>query len=143
MPKGLTIDWCEDIKSYKKLIPTLKKYPDAIIVTADDDLIYDNKWLEQLYNAAQIFENIDCDAIDTCLIDGRFRVACAIQTILKCQNIKFLMIHDYTFREYYHIIEEFLDIVEIIDTLAIFEVKLDVDTEKLKQLYEEYKYIKE
>ena len=51
VPQGLTIDWCEDIKSYKKLIPALKKYPDAIIVTADDDLLYDNKWLEQLYNA--------------------------------------------------------------------------------------------
>ncbi len=47
--KGLTIDWYHDIKSYKKLIPTLKKYPEAIIVTADDDLLYDKNWLERLY----------------------------------------------------------------------------------------------
>ena len=51
IPRGLEIDWCEDIKSYKKLIPAIKKYPDSIIVTADDDLIYKNDWLEQLYNA--------------------------------------------------------------------------------------------
>lgn len=38
--KELTIDWYHDIKSYKKLIPTLQKYPDSIIVTADDDIIY-------------------------------------------------------------------------------------------------------
>ena len=48
--KGLTIEYYErDIKSYKKLIPTLKKYPNNIIVTADDDIIYDKDWLEKLY----------------------------------------------------------------------------------------------
>lgn len=51
--KGLTIDWCHDIKSYKKLIPTLKKYPEAIIVTADDDIIYPQNWLELLYKGYQ------------------------------------------------------------------------------------------
>lgn len=49
--QGLTIDWYHDIKSYKKLIPTLKKYPDAIIVTADDDNIYPKQWLEKLYKS--------------------------------------------------------------------------------------------
>ena len=49
--KGLTIDWYHDIKSYKKLIPTLKKYPEAIIVTADDDAIYDIDWLIKLHEA--------------------------------------------------------------------------------------------
>ncbi|MBQ9270837.1 MAG: glycosyltransferase family 8 protein [Alphaproteobacteria bacterium] len=44
--KGLTIDWYHDIKSFKKLIPTLKNYPDAIVVTADDDLLYSREWLE-------------------------------------------------------------------------------------------------
>lgn len=48
--KGLIIDWCEDIKSYKKLIPSLKKYPKDIIVTVDDDNIYPKNWLEKLYN---------------------------------------------------------------------------------------------
>lgn len=49
--KGLTIDWYHDIKSYKKLIPTLKKYPDAVIVTADDDVIYAQDCIEKLYKA--------------------------------------------------------------------------------------------
>lgn len=43
---GLEIEWCTDIKSYKKLIPALKKYPDAIVVTADDDILYSRGWLE-------------------------------------------------------------------------------------------------
>lgn len=48
---GLQIRWCEDIKSYKKLIPALKEFPDDIIVTADDDVIYQEDWLEVLYKS--------------------------------------------------------------------------------------------
>lgn len=48
---GLTIDWCKDTRSYKKLIPTLLKYPDAVIITADDDMYYHPKMVEQLYKA--------------------------------------------------------------------------------------------
>lgn len=47
---GLTIKWCDDIKSFKKLIPSLKEYPNDIIVTVDDDNYYDKKLLEHLYN---------------------------------------------------------------------------------------------
>lgn len=48
---GLEICWCENIMSFKKLIPTLREYPQDIIVTADDDLYYEQDWLETLYNA--------------------------------------------------------------------------------------------
>jgi SAM-dependent methyltransferase len=48
---GLIIDFCEDIKSYKKLIPTLKKYPNDIIITFDDDIYYKNDVIEKLYNS--------------------------------------------------------------------------------------------
>lgn len=54
---GLEIEWCENIKSYKKLIPALKKYPDKSIVTADDDLFYENDWLEKLVKTHQIYPN--------------------------------------------------------------------------------------
>lgn len=47
---GLTIDWCENLCSYKKLIPALEKYPDDIIVTADDDIFYRPNWLQILYD---------------------------------------------------------------------------------------------
>ncbi|WP_081445699.1 glycosyltransferase [Brachyspira pilosicoli] len=48
---GIEIEFCKDIKSYKKLIYALKKYPNDIIVTADDDIYYEYNWLEKLYNA--------------------------------------------------------------------------------------------
>ncbi len=46
---GLTIKWCDDLRSYKKLIPALKEYPKDILVTADDDIFYPINWLELLY----------------------------------------------------------------------------------------------
>lgn len=46
---GLEIEWTNNLKSYKKLIPALKKYPDAVHVTADDDIYYDENWLNGLY----------------------------------------------------------------------------------------------
>ena len=48
---GLEIKWCErDIKSYKKLIPTLQECPNDIIITTDDDYYYDKRLVESLYN---------------------------------------------------------------------------------------------
>ena len=45
---GLTIRATDDLRSYKKIIPALSEYPDAIIVTADDDVYYPPFWLRRL-----------------------------------------------------------------------------------------------
>lgn len=56
------IHWIEkDIGSFTKLIPALKEYPNEIIVTVDDDIIYQNTWLEELLRAHQKYpKNIIC-----------------------------------------------------------------------------------
>jgi|GEM_PF-448927 len=46
--KGLEIRYCEDIKSYKKLVPAIENFPDDYIITADDDVYYPQNWFEQL-----------------------------------------------------------------------------------------------
>jgi protein O-GlcNAc transferase len=46
--KGLEINFCENLRSFKKIIPALEKYPNAYIVTADDDVFYDRNWLFDL-----------------------------------------------------------------------------------------------
>ena len=63
--RGLTIRWCNQaIRSYTKLIPALKEYPDAIIVTADDDIYYPPDWLEKLYlSYLNAPENIHCHRV--------------------------------------------------------------------------------
>lgn len=41
----------EDTRSYKKIIPCLSAFPEATIVTADDDVYYHSDWLEGLVEA--------------------------------------------------------------------------------------------
>lgn len=49
MNRGLEIrKYKEDIRSYKKLIPALIEYPDAAIITIDDDVIYSFDLVENL-----------------------------------------------------------------------------------------------
>lgn len=50
IPFGLIIEWCKDLRSYKKIIFALEKYDNALLVSADDDLIYPSDWLERLIN---------------------------------------------------------------------------------------------
>lgn len=52
--KGLEIRACADFRSFKKLVPSLKAFPDSWIVTADDDLYYDRHWLHDLVAAAEV-----------------------------------------------------------------------------------------
>lgn len=51
MKRGLEIEFCEDIGSYTKLVPTLKKYPDSIIITVDDDMVYTYDFIEHFVNS--------------------------------------------------------------------------------------------
>lgn len=58
--RGLKIKFCEDIKSYKKLIPTLLEYPNDIIITIDDDIIYNYNLIMELYSTYKQFPNNIC-----------------------------------------------------------------------------------
>lgn len=49
---GLEIRQTGDVRSYKKIIPALQAFPDADIVTADDDTYYWANWLQELLTAS-------------------------------------------------------------------------------------------
>ncbi len=51
--RGLEIQYCKDIRSYKKLIPCLQQFPNDAIITVDDDLLYDYDIIEKLITAYQ------------------------------------------------------------------------------------------
>jgi len=53
--EGLEIRYCEDLRSYTKIIPSLASFPEADIVTADDDVYYWSDWLKELVLAAERF----------------------------------------------------------------------------------------
>ena len=52
---GVEFYYVPDLRSYKKLIPALKQFPDNIIITVDDDLYYNPntiEWLTDTYQAS-------------------------------------------------------------------------------------------
>ena len=70
--RGLEIKYCKDIRSYKKLIPALKKYPDDAIITIDDDVLYEFDLLEKLIMAYQEDPSyIYCNRHHLMLPDGK------------------------------------------------------------------------
>ena len=58
--RGLEIRYCKDIRSYTKLVPALKDYPEASIITIDDDIIYPYDLLECLINAHEEYPDCIC-----------------------------------------------------------------------------------
>lgn len=48
MAYGLSIQWCDDLRSYKKLLPALKEYPNDFVITVDDDMFYPPDMVERL-----------------------------------------------------------------------------------------------
>ena len=49
--RGLEIRFCEDLRPHKKYYYTMKDNPEDIVVTVDDDMLYPENMLEQLWDA--------------------------------------------------------------------------------------------
>lgn len=60
---------------------------------------------------------------DCVLIDGRFRVACFLETVRKAPVGCRIIFDDYKHRPHYHVVEEFLSVKEYCGRQAIFEVQ--------------------
>lgn len=68
--RGLELEYCKDLKSYKKIIPTIQKYPESTIITIDDDVMYNYDFLENLINShisepSAIFANRNMEITQT------------------------------------------------------------------------------
>lgn len=70
--RGLEILWTDhNTRSYKKLLPTREAYPQATIVTADDDVLYEPQMLSSLCSAAKARPNAIIGNAGTIIIAGR------------------------------------------------------------------------
>lgn len=68
--------------------------------------------------------------VDFVLIDGRYRVACALHVLLFLNKDAKIAIHDYMNRKYYHVIETYYDRIENMTSAAIFVQKKDISIPK-------------
>lgn len=84
-----------------------------------------------------IWDQKDFRQPEVVLVDGRFRVGCALATAYRTRRKVTLLFDDYVQRNHYHVIEEFLGQPEVIGRMAIFEVSpLAVDTNRLLRIIE-------
>jgi hypothetical protein len=68
------------------------------------------------------------------LVDGRFRVACALRSLMSTAPGSFVCFHDYAPRLYYHMLEEIFDPVQRVDDMAVFQTPVELDRDHAVRL---------
>lgn len=78
-----------------------------------------------------VWRVIPGDEVRHVLIDGRFRVACTLQCLLRCRPDTSIFIHDFNNRPHYHQLLEYLEVQASADTAVACRIKADLDLKKL------------
>ncbi len=87
--RGLNIRYTKDIKSYKKLIPSLHAFPDSIIVTVDDDVFYGVDFLKNLLDSYKNAPNfIYANRVHEIILDDQKRPKPYLQWGWEAQEVK-------------------------------------------------------
>ncbi len=83
----------------------------------------------------------DAAAVETdlVLVDGRFRVACALEAIARCRPHMVLLFHDFWNRTHYHPVLAFTDWLGSCDSLAILRRKPSIDPAKFDAVRRAYR----
>ncbi len=87
----------------------------------------------------KVFKDFPRD-YDVVLIDGRFRTACALQTILNTKDDVLILWHDFTNRPYYHEILKFLEIKKNTGTMVLLTKKKNINKKEVEKMFEKYQY---
>ena len=87
--RGLNIRYTKDIRSYKKLIPSLHAFPDSIIVTVDDDVFYGVDFLKNLLDSYKNAPNfIYANRVHEIILDDQKRPKPYLQWGWEAQEVK-------------------------------------------------------
>lgn len=100
------------------------------------------KSLENWKNYVKIpWEILEDEKPDLVFIDGRFRVACALYSIIQMKDMPGtkILIDDYSFRPEYSIIEKFSDFKGIRGRMGVFEIPKTIDKEIYKVIDQYFK----
>lgn len=78
-----------------------------------------------------IWQSPDSKGTSLVLVDGRFRVACALAACLFSDDDCLIALHDYADRPSYHVVLDFLSPIAAAETLTVFTKRRDVETGNL------------
>jgi hypothetical protein len=68
----------------------------------------------------QVWSRPECANADLYFVDGRFRVACTLQCLLRGRPGTPIMVHDFASRPQYHVIRSFARELAIAENLSVF-----------------------
>lgn len=86
----------------------------------------------QIWSAAE-------KSYDFALLAGRFRLACALWIVLNPRQVKHIAIANFVNRPEYHDLADFVDVVEVVENLAIVKPKQRFNRKACEALYEKVK----
>lgn len=92
-----------------------------------------------IYSAA-VWDIPQAEDADFFLIDGRFRVACFLETILRCRADAVVAIHDYPERREYHVVEQFARPLMTTDSLTAFVPRAGMERAKVQAMLPMFTY---
>ena len=87
-----------------------------------------------------IWNNLPASDMDFILIDGRFRIACALQAFLRCREDAVYYVHDFNNRPPYHVILDYSEVMESVDTSVVLRRKKDPDYVSLALLLQKHQF---
>jgi hypothetical protein len=90
------------------------------------------KWAIEMKNYANAFGKRK-ENTDLVLVDGRFRVACALKVCLELPSST-VIVHDFYNRVHYHGILPYFDVIESVETLAVLKPKAIFDRQECATL---------
>lgn len=91
-----------------------------------------NMWLTIINNLPK--------ELDTILIDGRYRIPATLLFLMFYPNAIFIF-HDFIERRYYHLLLNFINIEDFVDTLAICKIKSNINIRDLLTIYMKYQFV--
>lgn len=78
---------------------------------------------------------------DLVLIDGRFRVSCFLMSVRNAERGTKILFDDYVNRPHYHLVEEFVPLVEVCGRQALFEVSKNFNHDSLDNLIDSFAFV--
>ena len=78
---------------------------------------------------------------DVILIDGRFRVACFLYSLINAKEGSIIIFDDYTDRAHYHVVEEVIEVYENCGRQAIFKAPKVLNKQLAEELLNNFTYV--
>tara|TARA_B100001059_G_C17802151_1_gene566826 strand:- start:579 stop:1151 length:573 start_codon:yes stop_codon:yes gene_type:complete len=78
---------------------------------------------------------------DVILIDGRFRVACFLYSLINAKINSLIIFDDYNNRPYYHVIEEIIPVYKTCGRQAVFKVPKNINKSLAENILYKFLYV--